>query len=203
MIEEKITSYLEKLSSSMPAPGGGAASALAGAEGISLLLMVTNLTIGKKKYEEFEVHNILMREKALNIMNKLAAGIDNDKEAFLGVAAAYKLPKGSEEEKVIRKGAISEASIIAGQAPLDVIEQSVEGLEIARELIGKSNPNLIDDVYTGTILLKACIDGSKVNVKANTPFILDRALADEMDDRCKMLTEKAEARYREIIKKLD
>ncbi len=45
-----IRAFLEKLSSSDPAPGGGSVSALSGALAASLGgNMVSNLTIGKKK----------------------------------------------------------------------------------------------------------------------------------------------------------
>ena len=53
--EKKICEYLEVLSSKAPVPGGGGASALAGALGNALGQMVVNLTVGKKKYAEFEV----------------------------------------------------------------------------------------------------------------------------------------------------
>lgn len=48
--EKKISEYLEVLSSKAPVPGGGGASALAGALGNALGQMVVNLTVGKKKY---------------------------------------------------------------------------------------------------------------------------------------------------------
>ena len=50
--EKKISEYLEVLSSKAPVPGGGGASALAGALGNALGQMVVNLTVGKKKYAE-------------------------------------------------------------------------------------------------------------------------------------------------------
>ena len=45
-----IQEFLDVLSSKEPVPGGGGASALAGALGNALGQMVANLTIGKKKY---------------------------------------------------------------------------------------------------------------------------------------------------------
>ncbi len=45
IVEYNITEYLRKLASDEPAPGGGAASALTGAQGAALLIMVTNLTL--------------------------------------------------------------------------------------------------------------------------------------------------------------
>ena len=44
-----IQGFLDVLSSKEPVPGGGGASALAGALGNALGQMVANLTIGKKK----------------------------------------------------------------------------------------------------------------------------------------------------------
>ena len=52
--EEKIKDFLEALSSKSPVPGGGGAVALSAALGFSLALMVGNLTLGKKKYADYE-----------------------------------------------------------------------------------------------------------------------------------------------------
>lgn len=49
---EKISEYLEVLSSKAPVPGGGGASALAGALGNALGQMVVNLTVGKKNTQK-------------------------------------------------------------------------------------------------------------------------------------------------------
>ena len=50
MLEMKINEFTEELSSSKATPGGGGASALAGALSASLGSMVGNLTVNKKKY---------------------------------------------------------------------------------------------------------------------------------------------------------
>ena len=49
MLEMKTTDFLEALSSAAPVPGGGGASAAAGALGAALGMMVANLTVGKKR----------------------------------------------------------------------------------------------------------------------------------------------------------
>ncbi|MBR5065115.1 MAG: cyclodeaminase/cyclohydrolase family protein, partial [Oscillospiraceae bacterium] len=47
-----IKDFVSELSSKAPVPGGGGASALAGALGAALGNMVCSLTVGKKKYRD-------------------------------------------------------------------------------------------------------------------------------------------------------
>ena len=49
-----LNDFSLELASSSPAPGGGSASAVAGALAASLSSMVANLTIGKKGYEDYQ-----------------------------------------------------------------------------------------------------------------------------------------------------
>ena len=49
MREMNLNEFLEQLASAAPVPGGGGASALAGALGVALGNMVGSLTVGKKK----------------------------------------------------------------------------------------------------------------------------------------------------------
>ena len=54
LIERNIKDFLDDLASKSPTPGGGSAAALCGAVAASLVSMVCNLTMGKKKYADFE-----------------------------------------------------------------------------------------------------------------------------------------------------
>ena len=53
-IDDSMKKYLDDLSARIPAPGGGSASALVGATGLSCLLMVANFTTNKKGYEQYQ-----------------------------------------------------------------------------------------------------------------------------------------------------
>ena len=117
--EMKINDYIDLLASDAPAPGGGSASALCGAQGAGLCAMVAALTLGKKKYEE---HQELCRdvyEQARTLSERMCALIDEDTEAFNRVSAAFKLPKDTDEDKAVRKAAIAEATLGATMVPLD------------------------------------------------------------------------------------
>ena len=49
--------FTEKLASKAPVPGGGGAAAMMAAIGTSLCSMAGNLTVGKKKYAQYDEDN--------------------------------------------------------------------------------------------------------------------------------------------------
>ena len=71
MNELSITSFLDKLATKEPVPGGGGASALAGAIGVALGNMVGSLTVGRKKYAAVEADIFALNEKAEAIRQSL------------------------------------------------------------------------------------------------------------------------------------
>ena len=81
--EKTCIEFVNVLASKSAVPGGGGAAALVGAIGMALGSMVCNLTIGKKKYAEYEesVNEILV--KAREIEKKLLSMIDKDAKNFL------------------------------------------------------------------------------------------------------------------------
>ena len=54
MLDMTVGELLQRLGSSDPAPGGGAAAALAGALGAALVQMTANLTIGRPRLADVE-----------------------------------------------------------------------------------------------------------------------------------------------------
>ena len=192
---QKIIDFLNELKSAAPAPGGGAVAALTGAQGAALIMMVANLTVGKKKYEEYEELNQQTLKEAQEVLTKLIQGIDEDKEAFTGVSDAYALPKSTDEEKAARKAAIA-----AGLAPLNACRAALAGLHLTKEMIGKSNKQLVSDLYVAALNLNACIQAAKMNVVANTPALTDRKQAEEWNREIASIVEEANKLTGEILK---
>ena len=133
-----VKEYLERLGSGDPTPGGGAAAALMSAQGAALIMMVANHTIGKPKYAEFEELNKEVLGEAEVLLKSLTEGADNDADAFGKVSAAYAMPKDDEN----RAAEIASASVLAAEAPLVVMEDSLAALRLAAKLKGRSNKNL-------------------------------------------------------------
>ena len=177
LIDMQVKEYLEVLKSDAPAPGGGSVSALAGAQGAALFMMVADLTIGKEKYADYQEVCKEAKEKGMAIYEELTAAVDKDTEAFNLVSAAFKMPKNTDEEKAARKRAIADGTLAATQVPFRTMELGYEGLKLAQTMIGKSNPNAASDLGVAVLNLTACIKGAWLNVKINLPGVKDEAKA--------------------------
>jgi len=119
----EIKRFLEKLASDAPTPGGGSASALAGALSASLVAMVAGLTLKKEKTKKKSMEEI--RKKAIAIQRKLLRAVDKDAESYQEVLKAFRLPQNTEEERLYRIKMIQRAYQKATVTPQLVCECSI------------------------------------------------------------------------------
>lgn len=185
-----IKEYLDILKTDAPAPGGGGVSGLTAAQGISLTLMVIELTLGKKKYEEYMELIEKSRERALELYEELAVAADEDREVFLKLSEAYALPKETEEEKKIKQQVLGERSLAATEAPYKVMELSLEGLEITEKLVGKSNKMAVSDLGVAAACFLAACKSAWLNVKINLPYLTDKDRAQAFEKCGRNILEK-------------
>ena len=206
LVDMKVTDYLDLLKSDVPAPGGGSVSALAGAQGVGLFMMVCDLTTGKEKYAAFEAACREAKEKGAKLFTALHDGIDKDTDAYNLIAAAFKMPKDTDEAKAARSKAIAEATLTATQIPFDNLTYCYEGLKIASGLTDKTNPNCASDLGVAILNLWAGMLGTWMNVKINLPGVKDEAKkAAFLAEGEKMMADGkkiAEAKYEEILANL-
>ena len=190
LIDLDVKKYMENLASNLPAPGGGSASALAGAQGISLVMMVAELTVGKEKYRDWEAYCQKAISDGTVIQTNFLKAIDDDTDAYNKVGAAFKLPKNTDEEKAARSCAIQDATVLVTRVPLRTMEISLDALKVAESLIGKSNPNCSSDIGVGALNLKSALMGAWLNVKINLPGIKDEALRNELFEKGQSMLEE-------------
>ena len=192
-----LTDYLELLRSNAPAPGGGSASALCGAQGAALIAMVAALTVGKKKYPLEQELCIEVEQKASKLKEELLAQVDRDTQAFQLVSQAMKLPKESEAEKEARAKEIAKATYAATQVPFETMGLCLKGLQYAKALLGHSNVNAASDLGVATLNLNACMKGAWLNVLINARGI-DEKQATAFRTEGEKMVEKAEQETQEI-----
>lgn len=169
LIDKKVNEFLAETASKAPAPGGGSASALAGALGTALSEMVINLTVGKKKYLEVSEELAALLPQLAGIRKELEASIDKDTEAFNLVMNAFSLPKETDDEKAVRRKAIQDATLKATEVPLSVMEKALDALELTVIVAEKGNKNSISDAGVAALMLAGAIDGAAYNVRINLP----------------------------------
>ena len=169
--------FTQTLASDAPAPGGGSASAVAGAMGIALGQMVAKLTLGKKKYIEFNDVNEKVIADAESIIADMVNGIDTDTEAFNLVTAAYAMPKDTDEAKAARSAAIQDALKECARVPFELILRCEKALSVITPMLGKFNTNAASDLGVAALNLKSAALGAWLNVLINVGSLKDTELA--------------------------
>ena len=205
LVDMTVRDYLDLLKSDAPAPGGGSVSALSAAQGVGLVAMVADLTIGREKYAEYEQVCKEAKEEALKLYEALVAAIDEDTEAFNKVSAAYKMPKDTDDQKAARSAAIRKANVGATQVPYETIKLCLAGLKVTETMVGKSNPNAASDLGVAALNLMAGIRGAWLNVKINLPGIKDEAAKAQFEKGAEMVDEAyvlASRIYEEVLTSL-
>ena len=164
LLEQKTTDFLEQLSSSAPIPGGGGASAAVGAFASALGLMVTNLTVGKKKYADVEEEILEIREKLEQKKQDLVRMVDEDAEAFEPLAKAYRMPKETEEEQAEKAKKLWRPHFKnAAEAPLCIMKTIVDTMEMIRVLGEKGSRLAVSDAGVAILFAQAALEGASLN----------------------------------------
>jgi len=193
LITLPVRQFLYELSQGSATPGGGSAAGLAGAQGASLLAMVCNLTIGRKKYADVEEEMKVALDKALRLRDRLMDLIEEDAHAFDSVMDAYRLPKDTPEQKAARSAAIQAGLKEATRTPMETLRNCVAVLELAPEVVGKGNPNVISDGGAGVLSAHAGMMIAALNVQINLNAIKDEAFVAEQTGQMKELIARGDA----------
>ncbi len=177
ILDLSVRELLERLGSSDPAPGGGAAAALAGALGAALVQMTANLSIGRPKLADIEAHARQIEAQAAELRQRLAQLGDADAQAYARVSAAYKLPHQDPAQDTERSTTIQAALHEAAAVPLETARLCAAVLELAELAAPLLNRSVISDVMVGALLAQAALESAALNVEVNLAAITDAGAA--------------------------
>ncbi|MCJ7507339.1 MAG: glutamate formimidoyltransferase [candidate division Zixibacteria bacterium] len=200
---EGLDDFMCEVASSSPAPGGGSVAAISGSLGAALCSMVCRLTIGKKKYAEFEEELKGVLEKSENLLKELKELVTKDAESFNAVMDARKLSQRDEEEIARRTNTIQEATKRAALVPIEVMEKSLEVLSLSRIVAEKGNPNAVSDAGVSALMAKAAMEGAYLNVRINLPSIEDREFVASTKEKADKIRQDAEILIQEVKRIVD
>ena len=174
--DQSVGSCLDRLASGDPTPGGGAAGAIHAAQGAALIAMVARFTTGAKyagyadQVAEIEAAAAEQQSMALQLA-------DADEAAFQTVIGAYRLPRGTQEEKALRSAAIQDALMVAAGPPEELVTAAAAVVALGTRLVEFANPNVISDVAAAAEAARAAAATARVNLEINLAGITvdDRA----------------------------
>lgn len=201
-VDGTIRKYMDDAASGAPTPGGGSASALAAALGVSMGRMAANFTVGKKKFADVEDRVRAILAELHQAQEELMRLVDEDVRAYGTVSAAYGMPRGTPEEKRSRTAAVQDALRTAMDAPLRAVRACGPVVERLTELVDIANPNLISDVGVSAILAEAALRGAKLNVEINLSFLKDEALVSKTRAEINNIACRAKQQADEVIRKV-
>ena len=172
LVNRTVSDLLAAFRSSDPTPGGGSASALAGALGASLLAMVAALPKSRAATEE-DAQRLKAAGDRYARPRWSETLVDRDTEAYDLVVSAYRKPKTTDDEKAARSAAIQSAMREAITAPLAVMRGCAAAAEQGVVIAGFGNPSASSDVRVGLELLGAGLRGAKLNAEINLGSVKD------------------------------
>ncbi|HWC53971.1 MAG TPA: glutamate formimidoyltransferase [Chitinophagaceae bacterium] len=199
LVSMSLTDFADETSSESPAPGGGSIAAYIGSLGVSLGTMVANLSSHKKGWDDRWEEFSNWAEKGQQYKDELLRLVDADTKAFNDIMSAMGLPKGTDEEKKIRKQAIQDATKQAIEIPFKVMETSYASMEVIKAMAETGNPNSVSDAGVGALCARAAVIGAFMNVKINASGLDDKKFVEDIITKGKEIESKAIALETDIL----
>ena len=197
MLHKSVNDFTAALASKASVPGGGSASALAGALAAALGGMVGELTVGKKKYAAVEPILRELLDEAEKLRGQLLECVEKDAAALAPLAKAYAIPK----DAPARAETLEACLLAAAAPPMEVLELTGRTIELLRGFADMGSPIAVSDAAVGAALARA-----EINVRVNTRLMQNRERAAALDAKAHALVDKyarqAEKIYDDIYGRL-
>ena len=185
-----LRGFIEEVARRSSAPGGGSASAAIAAIGAGLGSMVTQLTLGVKKFEDVDAKMRELIPPLHQATNALIPMIDADTHAFNDYVAALGLPRETDEEISLRDAALQQGLKKTIEVPLTTMKLGDAAWDAMVGAAKYTNISSRSDVEVGARALEMGIWGAYKNVVINMADITDEiyksetlALAESIKDR--------------------
>ena len=181
LVDRTLRAFSDDLASAAPVPGGGSASAYAGALGAALAAMVARIASKKNDDEALRDHIADMD----NLRNDFLRLVDDDSAVYARVAEAMKLPKTNDAEKAARTERIQVALLAAARVPLELAKTSRRLLDACERGLRTAPDAAVSDIGVGALMAEAALRGAAMNVMINLSSLKDRgqvkALSEDLD----------------------
>jgi len=134
--------------------------------------MVTELTLGRGEYAEFEAAMREVQRAASDLRRELLDLADDDAAAFAGMLQARRLPRQTDDERSTRRRSLQAATAEAIRVPLRTAQAAAHVLALAAQTAPIGNRNAITDAGVAADLAAAAVRGALLNVRINLPGLV-------------------------------
>lgn len=167
----QLNVFLEKLSQATPSPGGGSCAALTGATAAALAVMITGISMRKRKNREHQEF-LSSRHKSLQkVQRHLAKLIEEDASVYQGYLNTKKMPRETAEEKKKYAEAVDSALIRCILVPLDIAITSLRILKLLP--VAHLSKATMSDAGIVASQASSAIEGSVLTIRGNLSFTKD------------------------------
>jgi methenyltetrahydrofolate cyclohydrolase len=184
-----IRQFLDALASADSTQGAMSASAVAGAMGTSLLIMVAELPTTRS--DSIDERRALVQAGAAlsEVQEQLFETIET--ESAVKLYAARNMPQSSEAQRSKREAAIQLALRAAADVPLEVIRLSARGLTHAHTVAAFCCRAAASEVELAVALLRVGLTGARSNLEARLSTLTDVAYTKAVVEEIAHLSEEA------------
>ena len=202
LAEQDIQSFCTALISKSPVPGGGGASALAGALAACLGGMAVQLTRGKKKFIPVDEMLKAQLESLEESRQTLLHCMDEDAAAFEPRSKAYGMPAETEQQKEKKQAVLETCLCRAAQPPMKILQTGAEVAASLQALSGHISKLVISDLGCAAAMARACMQCAAMNVWVNAQLMKDRAKAETLYAESRDVLERGTAQCETLIQKV-
>ncbi len=197
---DALKAFCAELSEDRPSPGGGTASAGAGAMAASLLAMVCGVTARNKKHADRADALLGIRADLHALQEKLIENARLDAEAYDAVVLASRQRREDPGEKT--ESAFQTTLKTAADVPMSTAETCSSVLEAGIRVAEMGARSTWSDIGTALLLAEAGFNGAAMNVRINLDIISDGAYVKTGRDRIHELAGLSHRRFLEAMDRL-
>lgn len=191
-----LASFCRELASDTPSPGGGTASAAAGAMGASLLAMVCGITAKSKKHAKDAPALRRLERRLRKLGDDLVVLAARDAEAYDKVVIAFR--KRRQKESPETEGGVEKSLVNAAEVPMRTAKACIEVLELSKTVVRLGSKSASSDIGVAVLLASAGFNGAAMNVQINLEGLKEQKRArrtakvlSQMENRASKLARSA------------
>jgi methenyltetrahydrofolate cyclohydrolase len=169
--------FLSELASASPAPGGGAAAALAGALAAALVAMVARVTVARDvTAAEAVAPSIAVADRLRETLTRL---VTEDADAYRRLVQSRATPPGSATR--------AEALRSATEVPLSICRNSREVLALCEAVAPRARASAVSDLGVAAALAWGALESGACTVRANLKTVTDAEFAEAAEGEARTL----------------